>query len=92
MKCFKINGTRSSNTNNSIIVISCFSNINCHIFISQNLSKNPAGFNQAVETVLEEESLIDVVLILNDNAQDGCLMCGVGNNKYSLAKNVYVGR
>ena len=45
-----------------------------------------------METVLEEESLIDVVLILNDNAQDGCLMCGVGNNKYSLAKNVYVGR
>ena len=36
-----------------------------------NLSKNPAGFNQAVETVLEDDSLIDVVLMLNDNPQDG---------------------
>lgn len=36
-----------------------------------NLSKNPAGFNQAIETVLTEESLIDIFLILNDNSQDG---------------------
>lgn len=36
-----------------------------------NLSKNPAGFNQAISTLLSDERKKDVVIIINDNAQDG---------------------
>ncbi len=36
-----------------------------------NLSKNPAGFNQAISTVLQDERPKDVMVIINDNAQDG---------------------
>ncbi len=36
-----------------------------------NLSKNPAGFNQAISTVLQDERSKDVMVIINDNAQDG---------------------
>ncbi len=36
-----------------------------------NLSKNPAGFNQALSTMLEDKASKDVLFIINDNAQDG---------------------
>lgn len=36
-----------------------------------NLSKNPAGFNQGIETILEEKDSLDIYIVLNDNAQDG---------------------
>lgn len=36
-----------------------------------NLSKNPAGFNQAISTVSNDEREKDVVVVINDNAQDG---------------------
>jgi len=36
-----------------------------------NLSKNPAGFNQAISTVICDKRKKDVIVIINDNAQDG---------------------
>lgn len=36
-----------------------------------NLAKNPAGFNQNISSVLEDRSEKDVIIVINDNAQDG---------------------
>lgn len=36
-----------------------------------NLSKNPAGFNQAISTVLLDKSYKDAVIVINDGLQDG---------------------
>ena len=36
-----------------------------------NLSKNPAGFNQAISTLCSDTRSKDVIIVLNDNAQDG---------------------
>lgn len=36
-----------------------------------NLSKNPAGFNQAIKTVMADEREKSIVVVINDNHQDG---------------------
>lgn len=36
-----------------------------------NLSKNPAGFNQAINTVVSDNRQKNILIIINDNAQDG---------------------
>lgn len=36
-----------------------------------NLSKNPAGFNQAISTVIDDKRSKDIMVVINDNAQDG---------------------
>jgi UDP-N-acetylmuramyl tripeptide synthase len=36
-----------------------------------NLAKNPAGFNQNISSVMEDTSLKDLIIVINDNAQDG---------------------
>lgn len=36
-----------------------------------NLSKNPAGFNQAISAVEKDEKPKDMMIAINDNAQDG---------------------
>lgn len=36
-----------------------------------NLSKNPAGFNQAISTMMKDARNKDVVVVINDNDQDG---------------------
>ncbi len=36
-----------------------------------NLSKNPAGFNQAISALCSDTHKKDVMIVLNDNAQDG---------------------
>lgn len=36
-----------------------------------NLAKNPAGFNQNISAVMQDETLKDVIIVINDNAQDG---------------------
>jgi UDP-N-acetylmuramyl tripeptide synthase len=36
-----------------------------------NLAKNPAGFNQAIQTVLTDKRKKDVIVAINDNANDG---------------------
>lgn len=39
--------------------------------ITLNLAKNPAGFNQNISAVMQDEELKDVIIVINDNAQDG---------------------
>lgn len=36
-----------------------------------NLAKNPAGFNQNLSAVLVDKTPKDIVILINDNAQDG---------------------
>ncbi len=36
-----------------------------------NLAKNPAGFNQNISAVIQDEGLKDLIVVINDNAQDG---------------------
>lgn len=36
-----------------------------------NLAKNPAGFNQNISAVMEDETEKDIIIVINDNAQDG---------------------
>ena len=36
-----------------------------------NLAKNPAGFNQNISVVLEDKSPKDLIVVINDKAQDG---------------------
>ena len=36
-----------------------------------NLAKNPAGFNQNIDAMLEDAKEKDVIIAINDNAQDG---------------------
>jgi UDP-N-acetylmuramyl tripeptide synthase len=36
-----------------------------------NLAKNPAGFNQNISAMLQDRSPKDLVIVINDNAQDG---------------------
>ena len=36
-----------------------------------NLSKNPSGFNQGIQTVISDEKTKDIIVMINDNAQDG---------------------
>ena len=37
-----------------------------------NLSKNPAGFNQAISTLVSDKRCKDVIMAVNDNPSDGC--------------------
>ena len=39
--------------------------------ITLNLAKNPAGFNQNISAVMEDETPKDIIIVINDNAQDG---------------------
>lgn len=36
-----------------------------------NLAKNPAGFNQNISSVMEDPNEKDLIIVINDNAQDG---------------------
>ena len=36
-----------------------------------NLAKNPAGFNQNISAVMEDSEKKDIIIVINDNAQDG---------------------
>lgn len=36
-----------------------------------NLAKNPAGFNQNISAVMQDTSPKDIIIAINDNAQDG---------------------
>lgn len=36
-----------------------------------NLAKNPAGFNQNISAVMEDKTLKDIIILINDNDQDG---------------------
>ncbi len=36
-----------------------------------NLAKNPAGFNQNISAVMQDDAEKDLIIVINDNAQDG---------------------
>lgn len=36
-----------------------------------NLAKNPAGFNQNISAVMQDQTPKDIIIAINDNAQDG---------------------
>lgn len=36
-----------------------------------NLAKNPAGFNQNISAVMTDTSPKDIIILINDNSQDG---------------------
>ena len=36
-----------------------------------NLAKNPAGFNQNISAVMEDSKPKDIIVLINDNDQDG---------------------
>ena len=36
-----------------------------------NLAKNPAGFNQNISAVMQDKTQKDIIITINDNAQDG---------------------
>jgi UDP-N-acetylmuramyl tripeptide synthase len=36
-----------------------------------NLAKNPAGFNQNINVVMNDKELKDIIIVINDNGQDG---------------------
>ena len=36
-----------------------------------NLAKNPAGFNQNISAVMEDNRKKDIIVLINDNSQDG---------------------
>lgn len=36
-----------------------------------NLAKNPAGFNQNISAVMQDETKKDIIIVINDQAQDG---------------------
>lgn len=39
--------------------------------IMLNLAKNPAGFNQNISAVMQDDTEKDLIIVINDNAQDG---------------------
>ena len=39
--------------------------------VTLNLAKNPAGFNQNISAVMQDSTPKDVIIAINDNAQDG---------------------
>ena len=39
--------------------------------VTLNLAKNPAGFNQNISAVMQDSEPKDVIIAINDNAQDG---------------------
>lgn len=39
--------------------------------VTLNLAKNPAGFNQNISAVMQDSMPKDVLIAINDNAQDG---------------------
>ncbi len=61
-----------------------------------NLSKNPAGFNQAIATLNEDKAEKDVFVVINDNAQDGKDISWIWDVDFELfeksnIKNLYAG-
>ena len=39
--------------------------------VTLNLAKNPAGFNQNISAIMQDTAPKDVIIVINDNAQDG---------------------
>ncbi|MCQ2508717.1 MAG: MurT ligase domain-containing protein [Dorea sp.] len=55
-----------------------------------NLAKNPAGFNQNISAVMQDESLKDVIVVINDNAQDGIDISWLWDVDFDRFKGLHV--
>lgn len=55
-----------------------------------NLAKNPAGFNQNISAVMQDESLKDVIIVINDNQQDGTDISWLWDVDFDRLKNASV--
>ena len=56
-----------------------------------NLAKNPAGFNQNISAVMQDESLKDLIIVINDNAQDGIDVSWLWDVDFDRFKKTAVG-
>jgi UDP-N-acetylmuramyl tripeptide synthase len=52
-----------------------------------NLSKNPAGFNQAIDTLIGDLRPKDIIIGINDNAQDGVDISWIWDMNIEKLKN-----
>ena len=57
-----------------------------------NLSKNPAGFNQAIATVKEDKRKKDIIFILNDMASDGRDISWLWEVDFELLKDAQISK
>lgn len=55
-----------------------------------NLAKNPAGFNQNISAVMQDELLKDVIIVINDNLQDGTDISWLWDVDFDRLKNANV--
>ena len=55
-----------------------------------NLAKNPAGFNQNISAVMQDASLKDVIIVINDNLQDGTDISWLWDVDFDRLKNANV--
>ena len=53
-----------------------------------NLAKNPAGFNQAISTVMSDKRKKNIVTVINDNAQDGRDISWIWDVDFERFKNI----
>lgn len=57
-----------------------------------NLAKNPAGFNQAISTVMSDEKKKDVLIAVNDMPSDGRDVSWLWDVDFEILKSEKVGR
>lgn len=55
-----------------------------------NLAKNPAGFNQAIQTVLTDKRKKDIIIAINDNANDGRDVSWLWDVDFELVADEYM--
>lgn len=53
-----------------------------------NLAKNPAGFNQNISAVQEDKEPKDIIVLINDNAQDGTDISWLWDVDFDRFKNM----
>ncbi|MBE7028930.1 MAG: DUF1727 domain-containing protein [Ruminococcaceae bacterium] len=56
-----------------------------------NLAKNPAGFNQALQTVMSDKAKKDIILAINDCESDGRDISWIWDVDFDFLKNQNVG-
>ncbi len=57
-----------------------------------NLSKNPAGFNQAIQTVISDSGVKDIIISVNDNPSDGIDVSWFWDVDFEKLADAYVGK
>ena len=55
--------------------------------LTLNLAKNPAGFNQNISAVMQDKTPKDIIIAINDNAQDGIDISWLWDVDFDLFKD-----